>query len=468
MNKITGIFVAALLACLLGCQKREEPSTPPSSSSSSSEKKPAPQATTTTSEQTRPVTPNTPQIDASQLKLPLPSDIAHLNLDELLPNAEPTKPDVAAKLAEIRSQWEDNPASKVDPVDVPARLAAIQRVWEGSSSLTARDKKAFEGAAQTLKGRWDTINRTRDYRWYVQPFRNRFKLTHPEEEKIADLFDQLEGDLKKWADSTRVASDVGNRVATGIKTIQEQWSYALQPPARGWAKWNAAKMLPDNKEIAGKFEQIQMDISSFLEKKKAFETASSARTEIEAVLGNINRTVQTWNQLVDGGVKAGKLTKEHRAGLRKTQRELEANALRSFGQGAFNEAAKSINARYKDALPEINQRMKQIFRDQSVGIVAKVGISRGRSGAESLLIENQNEFDWTGVRVTLNGKYVCKGTSDDPLQLDPVSEDFGGDYMELDRFRDAQGRSFGPVNFRGIQTIKIETNEGTWTGTLSQ
>jgi len=108
-----------------------------------------------------------------------------------------------------------------------------------------------------------------------------------------------------------------------------------------------------------------------------------------------------------------------------------------------------------------------------------VGLQSNR-GEDFLWITSHTPGFLTNFKVTVNDKYVCKadmysdefnkGNEVKGLPPHPADEKEAGEgvIVELKHLRDAEGRSFGITNHRGIRKIKIETDQGVWEGGLSQ
>lgn len=90
----------------------------------------------------------------------------------------------------------------------------------------------------------------------------------------------------------------------------------------------------------------------------------------------------------------------------------------------------------------------------------KVGLAHYSRGGDGLNVVNENDFTLTNVRIKVNRSYSYIGScSIGSHQQQEVA-------LMLEKFRDDEGKSFGPIN-PGIRLIEVESDQGSWWGHLT-
>jgi hypothetical protein len=181
--------------------------------------KPTPPAESKPTPVVEPVKP--PRIEAKDFRLPLPLEAIKIDLDKALPLPE---------------------APKANKPEVSARLAEIRKAWEAIPSQNERDKerykREFEREVTDLMKRWNSALEDPTFFGRRPPFMDRLLVPNPERLKVSDSWDKLEADIAAYipvlarsAESKLLIEESRAGISKYLKHIAEEigkWNESME------------------------------------------------------------------------------------------------------------------------------------------------------------------------------------------------------------------------------------------------
>lgn len=386
-----------------------------------------------------------PSIEAKDLLLPLPSELVKIDIEKTLPLPQEKKLDFDARIIGIRSLWQTAgqaktaytcPGCKKQVEALPGTTGTCPSCgkslkFSGGGAkasrkppFTEQDVENWEKEVENTTYFWNlahTSTSEGDRVWRWGPIRNRYSLTHPEEEKIADEFDRLNKDIEEF-------------LAAGLKRKQvmahrEALSEALRQFKATVDEWNSR-----------------------------VEAATKGHGTFESLLEDLSRIKSDLTPPDEPSVFFPG-SNEGPVGLRTHYGPLVTERLSHLEKVVRQQQVADRERRREEEAARDRRRLERARAMADNPLKAWVQLNKKSAARWQLIIGNFSEREWTNVVFTIESTAHGGGFRLDAGSIKPSGAGGGSRFAECFDFQTYEGTRFNSL-FMQIKSVNIKCSQG--------